>query len=354
MPVRAPGAQLILFLSVLSLPGAMGETVTANGVDRYRVTGPMFECVRVVLAQRGEDVSPAYVQGISGAAFRLAGPCPCAPTCSAAMSPQELIGLFGYEAESMPLNAEGLDLEAEAPRLIARVKDEVRAGRPAIVWHAFTNAEWDVVCGFDDERGIFFGRGSYDAMRGEECASAPAGRTATCGDICPPQGAIFVGEKAGEFDAPAAELAALREAVRHGRTPEDRVPDGTEAGEWRFRNGIGVYDWWIENAPTGWDYCLDVTRSRHRAAAEFLAEIAPRHPAVEEPLRLAARQFAAEADALDRCTEAVTDEDAEQPQRKARAAELLALARDHYAAALDQLEAALAGAEPLTQEGALP
>ena len=354
MPVRIPRPELVLLLSVLGLSAAMGETMIIEDVDHYRVTDPMFECVRVVLAQRGEDLSPAYVQGVSGAAFRLAGPCPCAPTCSAAMSPEELIRLLGYEVEYVPLNEEGADIEAEVPKVVERVKDEVRAGRPAIVWHAFTNAEWDVVCGFDDEKELFYGRGSYGDMRGEDCVSAPEGRTATCTDICPPLGALFIGEKVGKFDALAAELAALQEAVRHGRTPEDRVPNGTEAGDWRFRNGLGVYDWWMQNPPAGWDYCLDVTRSRHRAAAEFLAEIAPRHPAARESLHRAAEEFASDADALDRCVAAVTDDQAAEAERKAQAAQLLALARGHYAAALDQLEAALAGAGPLPDRSQAP
>ena len=39
-----------------------------------------YTALLLVLAQRGETYSPAYVQGIAGAAFRVAGPCPCAPT----------------------------------------------------------------------------------------------------------------------------------------------------------------------------------------------------------------------------------------------------------------------------------
>ena len=45
-------------------------------VDRYRVVEPLFEGIRVILSYRGENYSPAYVQGISGAAFRVAGICP--------------------------------------------------------------------------------------------------------------------------------------------------------------------------------------------------------------------------------------------------------------------------------------
>lgn len=41
-----------------------------EGVDRYRVMDPLFECVRVAVDHRGETYSPACVQGISGSARR--------------------------------------------------------------------------------------------------------------------------------------------------------------------------------------------------------------------------------------------------------------------------------------------
>lgn len=71
--------------------------VVLEGVDRFRVMEPVFECVRVVLSYLGESYSPAYIQGISGAAFRIAGICPCAPTCSTAMWTDALVDLLGYE-----------------------------------------------------------------------------------------------------------------------------------------------------------------------------------------------------------------------------------------------------------------
>lgn len=75
-----------------------GERVVIDGVDGYQVLEPMFEGIRVILTHRGESYSPAYIQGISGAAFRIAGICPCAPTCSSQMSSTDLIKLLGYEA----------------------------------------------------------------------------------------------------------------------------------------------------------------------------------------------------------------------------------------------------------------
>ncbi len=102
-------------------------------VDAYRVTEPLYEPVRVVLTARGEPYSAAYVQGVSGGAFRTSGPCPCAPTCpefSAGMETAELAALFGYRVEVYPLSADGIDLESEVQKVLARVREEVRR-RPA-------------------------------------------------------------------------------------------------------------------------------------------------------------------------------------------------------------------------------
>lgn len=343
------------------------ETVVLPGVDRYRVKEPLFEGVRVLLSHRGKPYSPAYVQGIAGAAFRVSGPCPCAPTVGRAMEPPALIRLLGYEPEVLLISGDGLDPARDIVAVIDRVKEEIRRGRPALVWNAFTLAEWDVVCGYDDSAGTFLGRGSYVGLDGY--ASEPQSRAATGVATVPILGVITVGERTGRFDAGAAEVAALQEAVRHARTPEDRlavIELGT-AVSWRFRNGLGCYDWWINSfiaeplrvAPSGERYCLGVFRSTHAAAADFLREIAARHHEAEAPLLQAADAFAAEAAALAACADALFP-GWQVPQtgdadRSAEAVGLLTEARLHYADAIDALEAALgcmgAGPEEAPSEG---
>ncbi len=319
-------------------------------VDAYRVTDPLYEPVRVVLTARGEPYSAAYVQGVSGGAFRTSGPCPCAPTSpelSKGMETAELAALFGYRVEVYPLSAEGIDLESEVQKVLARVREEVRAGRPVVLWHAFTFAEWDVVCGFDETQHLLYGRGSYGNMRGPDYASAEDTRTIRCLDICPALGAIFIGEKVGTFDARAAELAALREAVRHARTPGDRPVGGTpeQQEKWTFRNGLAVYDWWIAHPPMDSDYCLDVTRSRHRAAPAFLREIAPRYPSAREHFERAADGFETDADALDECLKTARAKDMEPEAKQAALAALFKRARESYAGAIDEVDQGLAQVE---------
>lgn len=335
-----------------------GRKVIIQGVDRYRVMDPLFECVRVVLSQRGEKYAPAYVQGISGAAFRIAGPCPCAPTCSAGMDTTDLVRLLGYECEHLKLFGKGVEAARDVHQVVARVKEEVRAGRPAAVWHAFSDAEWDVVCGYDDAKSQFLGRGSSKGLDGY--AAEDQTRMSKCLHICPAIGAILVGRKTGKLDARAAELDALEEAVRHAHSPRDRFLAEAADGElpWRFREGLACYNCWVlnfRNEPNrvplvGDRYCAGVYRSTHRAASEFMTDLAPRYPKAKAHLERAAGHFAAEGDALDELHKLDGfnwgSPSKPDPKRNARAAELLARARDAYAAGIGQIERALETIDP--------
>ena len=204
-----------------------------SGLDRYRVMEPLFEGVRVVLSYRGEHYSPAYVQGMSGAAFRIGGICPCAPTCSKAMEPSDLLQMLGYETELVAL---GEDAGTSISQLVNKVREEICAGRPALVWHAFTVLEWDVVCGFDAECELFLGRGSYQGLTEYTKASERRALEAS-----PALGALLIKDKVTSFEPRRAELAALREAVRHAQA----IPEDKGEGEWVFYEGLHCYDRWI-------------------------------------------------------------------------------------------------------------
>jgi hypothetical protein len=323
-----------------------------KGVDHYHVCEAMFEGVRVIMSSRGEPYSPAYIQGLSGAAFRIAGICPCAPTCSTATTPQDLAHLLGYEVETVPLDEQANltddERQVRLQYLLERVKADLRAGRPCLLWHAFTSAEWDVVCGYDEDTQEFLGRGSY-AGHGDY-AHEPQTRTLTGLDICPAFGAILIGDKVGTLDARTAEIAALREAVRHAHDTRDThcAPGNT----WTMLEGIQCYDRWADeyqHDPSrlrgpGDSYCLQIYRTTHRAAGDFMCEMAQKYSLARGFFERAASDFAAEADTLDRCVpllgwQAPAGPDAE---RNARAGMLLAQARDHYVAAIAGIEQALA------------
>jgi hypothetical protein len=363
-------AALVVAAGTAALPGvaaeagggkeaAMAGRVVIEGVDRYRVMEPLFECVRVVLAQRGEKYTPAYVAGVSGAAFRIGGPCPCAPTCEFAVSTEDLIRKFGYECERGVLWGEGKTPEELWPAVLARVKEEVRAGRPVIVWNAFTTAEFDVVCGFDEDKHELIGRGSYEGLDGY--ASAPEARPSEH-EVAPAIGAIFVGKKVGEFDAQAAEIAALKEASAHARGMSSTLQGPMTS----MPSGLACYDYWIQGyenvgklvraksrdgksdpdyvtpLPPDDLYPLIVYPSTHAAAAEFLREMAPKHPGAKAHLEMAAEHFAREAAAL----EAVAKElgDRKQPatdEQCVRAAAHLREAKAMYELGIGEVEQAV-------------
>ena len=333
----------------------MPDRVVLEGVDRYRTMDPNYEAARIVVAHRGETYSPDYIQGISGAAFRIAGPCPCAPTCSAATDTPALVRLLGYEVETGSLHGQGEARKASWAPIVDRIKTEIRAGRPVIVWNAFTNYEWDLVLGFDDEKGEWIGRGSY--VGNEQPASAPQMRPLEGSDVTDTL-ALFIGGKTGVLDARAAELAALEEAIHHAHSPHD--PFLAELSDrpipWRFREGLACYQAWIHSfrvEPTkvpgaGDRYPLGVYRSTHRAAAGFLRELAPKHLAAAPHFERAAELFAADADALDECTDKLCGGwegwQEPDPAKAARMAELLARAHRSYKSGIKEIERGLAGA----------
>jgi len=313
-----------------------------DGVDRYRVMEACYEGVRVILSYRGERYSPEYIQGISGAAFRIAGICPCAPTCSGMMSTQDLPKLLGYEVDYVPLSQEGANLNALANDAIAQVKEEIRNGRPVLVWNAFTTAEWDVVCGYDDEKKQFMGRGSYAGMD----------KYATADEIHmtmfdPALGAVFIRDKVDEFNTKEAELASLKEAVKHAHTIKEIPADG----KWVFLEGLQCYDRWVNDFKSdpnkkrgsGDSYCLGIYRSTHRAAGGFMKELMPKYPEAKENLEKASEYFITEANTLDQCDSLIGWNTPEGPDadRNAKTGKLLEQARDNYSNAINEIEEAI-------------
>ena len=339
---------------------AGGAPVIIEGVDGYQYNDAMFEGVRIALTCRGEPFSAAYIQGITGMAFRIAGPCPCAPTCSAGMSPEELPELIGYEVELLPLGMMDRKLDRPVSDVVDRVKDEVRKGRPVPVWHAFTFAEWDLVCGFDDESEEFLGVCTYGGNAGEYKRAAQS-RMQEAVDICPAYGAIIIGEKTGEFDAREAEVSAIEEAIRHAYAPRDPFLQHVTDRElpWRFREGLACYDCWAQKfrvkpdiVPDGPGdrYPMGVYSSTRGAAGPFLREIAPNYPEAQAELLRAAEHFDADAAALQTIRKEYLGWNVEwkaaDPERAARVAELLSEARDAYAAGISALESALGRIDP--------
>lgn len=322
--------------------------VWLEGMDHYRYMDPMFEGVRIILAARGDEYSPAYIQGISGSAFRIAGICPCAPTSNNAMEADRLVRLLGYELVHLNVVGPTKPLPEEWGAIAQRVRQEIDEGRAALGFHAFTNAEWDVIYGYDSEKRTFLGRGSY-AGNDKPYAEAPEDRMMKCRDfIGGTLGAILIGDKIYEFDARKAEFAALKEAVRHARSQMNM--DRLAGDKWVGLEGIACYDRWIRDFqdPTrklsiGDCYCIGVYASTHAAAGPFLREIAPKYQEAHDSLLEAATHFEREAKALGRARSLLWWDSPEGPdaERNAKVVSVLREARDAYAAGIAELEQAL-------------
>jgi hypothetical protein len=321
------------------------EKVVLEGVDSYRVSEPLFEGVRIVLDYLGDKHTPAYVQGISGAAFRIAGPCPCAPSCSTQMDTKGLLSLLGYEySESILGWKDDLDeTKKNMVALIPKVKDSIRAKRPVLLWYAFADTSFEVVSGFDEAEGVFIGRHAWQRPS-DVPAKASQGRAAEAVKVCPAFGALFVGANTGAFDPRAAEVAALNEAVRHAHEASKKDRPGRPPAE-----GLATYSKWIEKfskadakRDSGDSYCIGVYRSTHRAAAAFCKEIAAKHPRSTKKLLEAAKRFAEEADALDLAAPMLGWRSPElDSERNAKIVPLLKTARERYASAIGEIEKTL-------------
>lgn len=314
-----------------------------ENVDVYKVYDPVFESARIVLNHIGESYSYQYIQGISGSAFRIATGCPSRPTCCNMMWITDFIRLLGYEYKEYPCfgpNGENL-----MDGLIAAVRAQVDAGRPAIVWHALTSAEWDVVYGYDEEYKLFYGRGTTVSFESNNCE--PWNRAAKAVEICPAFGAIAIGAKTGAFDARKAEVAALHDAVAHART----VKDTPEAGGWYSYEGIQSLRKWSEaysNPGKERDladgYCFLVYRSTHGSAAGFLREIAPNYTGKAGELLLeAAATMEKEAKAFSKCSPylGMNSPWGVNEERSRMVAPLLRETADLYEKAVESLEKAL-------------
>lgn len=316
---------------------------TLDGVADYGVSEANFEGLRLALNYIGEDYSPAYFHGIAGTAFRVGGICPCAPTCTTAMTLQQLITLLGYDYLELPFTGSG---EEEINRMTDAVRASIDEGVPALVWNAFTPCEWNVVTGYSEEERVFFGRAPWQGRCGEY-AKAPWDKAKEEAGLVGLLAVILKG-KSGTLDKSAAEVSALREAVRHGNDGENA--DKAGGPDWVFLQGKAAMKRWADDFARsdkekgmGDSYCIDIYSSCHGIAGEFLRGIAPNYPAAKEELLKASELFDREAELLRQLVPLLTwsapwGVDA---QRNAQAAPLLRGAYESYAAAVDVLESAI-------------
>ena len=312
-------------------------------VSNYEVFEANVEALRLALNAQGEPYSAAWFHGVAGSAFRIGGICPCAPTCTFAMSPQQVIKLLGYEYTEFPYD--DADKDGALEKAVTAVRASIDNGVPAMVWHAFSMCEWDVVAGYDAGEQMFFGRSSGPGNAGDY-AKKPWNTTlstfASNGVM-----AIAIQKGPGGCDKRSAEIAAIREAIRHANDTENT--DKLGGSEWVFLQGKAAYNRWADDFSKpeykrglGDAYCIGIYASSHGMAAPFLREIAPNYPGASERLLQAAECFDKETEALHNLLPLLGWNSPEvDPLRNERAAPLLREAAGHYGSAIDLLSTAV-------------
>lgn len=316
-----------------------------KGMEKFVLAEPLFEAIRVVLTYRGEEYSPAYIQGISGAAFRIGGICPCAPTCTCAMWTADLPVKLGYETEKIEFMEEsGVDM-VRWSKLVERIKSEIDNGRPVAMWSQFAFAEWGVINGYDDEKREFIG---CDSNHENKSFRRTSYEKASKSEGVPVFGAIIIGDKTSDPNLEELEIASLKEAVKHAKTVTEIDPD---PDKWTFLNGIQAYERWRDSfkdnpgrkKSMGDSYCYRIYYNTHMAAADYLLEIAPKYKDAEEELKKAAEAFKEEHEVYKAAWKTVgysapADIDEEGMQR---AYDSLNKACEFYAKGIEHIEKAL-------------
>jgi hypothetical protein len=235
--------------------------------------------------------------------------------------------------------------------IIAGIKAGIRRDTPVVVWHAFTNAEFNVVAGYDDGTGEFMGWGPHNwNWQDAAYARAPQGRMVEAADIGGVPSAIVLAAAPTRLDTREAEAAALREAVRHARCQDPVFTIGAGADCWCMLEGIAAYTRWASDwenpgkvRTLGDSYCIAVYSMTHGTAGPFLRRIASGYADATEELEQAAASFDAEAKLLEegRSLLGWNTPEGPDPERNREAAALLAEARDRYAGGIAAIERAL-------------
>lgn len=315
----------------LTITYVKGESdMMLMNIDKYRYYDPLFEGARIILNNLGEKYTPEYIQGISGAAFKIAGGCPSCPTSIYDKWTHKFIRYLGYETKHYPCSdKDGNDV---TDKMIEAVKKSIDDGKPALVWNAFSVAEYDVVCGYDNDAKQFIGRCTFKGN--DDYVREPWDRAKTC-DCAPVLGAIIIGEKVSDFDGKEAEIQSLVNAVKHARK------ESKNEGIAFYRRWADEYSKEGKERGTADAYCYDVYSSVRKAAVVYLHELAIKFDGlVSDWLHYAAASFERESNELEKARPYVSWESpwGIDEERSKNLAPILKSAVEQYEKGIEYLE----------------
>jgi hypothetical protein len=260
------------------------------------------------------------------------------------MQPQQLIRLLGYGYEECPYDDANRD--ASLKRMTDAVRESIDSGIPVLVWNAFTNCEWNLVTGYDENEKVFYGRVPWrDGKDDYEKASWDKSKeeAGLVGLL-----AVIIKGKSGSLNRREAELAALKEAMRHANDRENT--DRINIGKWVFLQGKAAFNRWADDFSSpgkergpGDAYCIDIYSSCHAKAGEFLRGIAENYPSAASLISEAAQYFDKEAACLQKLIPLLAWNSpwGADAKRNAEAHPILKEASEDYSKAIDMLESAL-------------
>lgn len=233
-----------------------------------------------LLAAAGRDLPQTYLMGVTGHAFRLTLDLVISPSAPMELNFHEVfplwenLGVWFRRVAARP--GEGGFAETR-DEVLARIRQSVDRGWPAIAYDLLNLPEYGLVVGYDEGRLACL---TLNNEAGPEWMAVEGWPSAEHRSFTRAE-AITLLDLAPKYDRRQAEVASLRFAVEHFWAPPSR-------DQW-LQHGKRAYEFWAatlasplplhgEAPGVGHSYNLSVLAHARRDAAAYLAELAGRYP----------------------------------------------------------------------------
>jgi RNA polymerase sigma factor (sigma-70 family) len=217
------------------------------------------------------------VMALSGHAFRINIAIDCGPSSPFIYDwgyiAKRAFQNLGYQAKSIGHpNLQNISPEMMVDA-ISLVHESVDRGIPAIAWN-LTPAEFSLIYGYDDQKGIFIYRDVSTVSK--SIAYDQLGR-------CSSQPDLFVAAPFGKYERLNHIYACFQMVLEHGYGKEPSIPG--------YLTGLAAYDVWIEAIrlstidPIGHAYNVAILADARKHAVDFLQGLSEQDDRIEADLR---------------------------------------------------------------------